>query len=273
MPRKRNSDHIAILQTVSLFEALPLNELKTLAESARLVRYPKESVLFKVGDPGETMYILCSGAIRFYNRDPMGKEIELEEIRTGFFGEVAVLAGGIRSATAQVTEDLTALELTRTDFEKFLKKHPNAALILMGDMARRLRRAGDQLRLMIPLNINSAWEKTETPLDRSIHSLAEHCASLPFLLGNALFFAGWIALNLLLGRRSFDHPPFPWLSLIVTLEALTISTIVLYSQNAQTSKERVRNEVEFSANLDSALIIAEMKETIDELSLRLKEPD
>ena len=273
MLHRRSPDSIAILQKVPLFEALPDHEMKALAELVQPVRYPKESVIFRVGDLGETMYILCSGAIRFYSKDPLGKEIALEEIRSGFFGEVAVLAGGVRSATAQVTEEAVALELNRSDFEKFLKKHPNASVILIGDMARRLRRAGDQMQMMIPLNINSAWEKAETPLDRVIHKLAERFASLPFLLGNATFCIGWILLNLILGSRAFDHPPFSWLSLLITMEALSISTIVLYSQNSQSAKERVRNEVEFSANLDSALIIAELKERITELSNQLKGRD
>ena len=269
MRLRNNRNNTSKLANIPLFASLPEKELRELANLLNPVAYPVGATLFRVGDPGETMFIITSGSIRFFNRDPLGKEIALEEIDSGFFGEVAVLAGGVRTATAQVTLELNALELHRTDLERFLKKHPRAAMILMGDMARRLSRAGDQMRQMIPLNINSAWEKAETPLDRSIHRLAEHCASLPFLLGNFVFSLSWIALNFALRGRAFDHPPFSWLSLIITLEALSISTIVLYSQNQQASKEKVRNEVEFSANLDSALIIAGLKDKIEEMEEKL----
>ena len=269
MRLRHSSDNTSKLAKVPLFASLPENELKELANLLSPITYPVGTTLFRVGDPGDTMFIIASGSIRFFNRDPLGKEIALEEINNGFFGEVAVLAGGVRTATAQVTVELDALELHRTDLEKFLKRHPRASMLLMGDMARRLSRAGDQMRQMIPLNINSAWEKAESPLDRSIHRLAEHCASLPFLLGNVLFSFLWIVLNLALKSRAFDHPPFSWLSLIITLEALSISTIVLYSQNQQASKEKVRNEVEFSANLDSALIIAGLKDKMEEMEEKL----
>lgn len=269
MRLRHSSDNTSKLAKVPLFASLPKNELKELANLLSPITYPVGTTLFRVGDPGDTMFIIASGSIRFFNRDPLGKEIALEEINNGFFGEVAVLAGGVRTATAQVTVELDALELHRTDLEKFLKRHPRASMLLMGDMARRLSRAGDQMRQMIPLNINSAWEKAESPLDRSIHRLAEHCASLPFLLGNVLFSFLWIVLNLALKSRAFDHPPFSWLSLIITLEALSISTIVLYSQNQQASKEKVRNEVEFSANLDSALIIAGLKDKMEEMEEKL----
>lgn len=269
MRLRHSSDNTSKLAKVPLFASLPESELKELASLLSPITYPVGTTLFRVGDPGDTMFIIASGSIRFFNRDPLGKEIALEEINSGFFGEVAVLAGGVRTATAQVTVELDALELHRTDLEKFLKRHPRASMLLMGDMARRLSRAGDQMRQMIPLNINSAWEKAESPLDRSIHRLAEHCASLPFLLGNVLFSFLWIVLNLALKSRAFDHPPFSWLSLLITLEALSISTIVLYSQNQQASKEKVRNEVEFSANLDSALIIAGLKDKMEEMEEKL----
>lgn len=269
MRLRHSSDNTSKLAKVPLFASLPESELKELASLLSPITYPVGTTLFRVGDPGDTMFIIASGSIRFFNRDPLGKEIALEEINSGFFGEVAVLAGGVRTATAQVTVELDALELHRTDLEKFLKRHPRASMLLMGDMARRLSRAGDQMSQMIPLNINSAWEKAESPLDRSIHRLAEHCASLPFLLGNVLFSFLWIVLNLALKSRAFDHPPFSWLSLLITLEALSISTIVLYSQNQQASKEKVRNEVEFSANLDSALIIAGLKDKMEEMEEKL----
>ena len=79
--------------------------------------------------------------------------------------------------------------------------------------------------------------------------LADHLTtwsgSMPFLLANVVWFAGWIAVNLGLvpGVQPFDPFPFGLLTMIVSLEAIVLAIVVLISQNRAAQIADLREEV------------------------------
>lgn len=89
--------------------------------------------------------------------------------------------------------------------------------------------------------------------DRFADAITAFAGRMEFVYLHALWFAVWIVLNEgLLGRRAvFDPYPFGLLTMIVSLEAIFLSTFVMVSQNRQATRENVRADLDFETNLRS----------------------
>ena len=90
-----------LLRTMDIFEALPAEELETIAQLLRERRLAESEVLCRQGEPGDAMFIVTGGRIRLSTTDPSGHEKILTYFTDGqFFGEMSLLTGAPRSATA-----------------------------------------------------------------------------------------------------------------------------------------------------------------------------
>lgn len=87
--------------------------------------------------------------------------------------------------------------------------------------------------------------------DRVADAITAFAGTMLFVYLHALWFAAWIVLNEgLFGRRAvFDAYPFGLLTMIVSLEAIFLSTFVMVSQNRQAARENVRADLDFETNL------------------------
>jgi uncharacterized membrane protein len=70
--------------------------------------------------------------------------------------------------------------------------------------------------------------------DRLADTIANFCGSMPFVWAHVIWFTGWIIINIAPGISHFDPFPFNFLTLIVSLEAIFLSTFILISQNHET---------------------------------------
>jgi uncharacterized membrane protein len=89
--------------------------------------------------------------------------------------------------------------------------------------------------------------------DRVADAITAFAGTMLFVYLHAFWFAVWIALNEgLLGQAGiFDPYPFGLLTMIVSLEAIFLSTFVMVSQNRQAARENVRADLDFETNLRS----------------------
>ena len=85
--------------------------------------------------------------------------------------------------------------------------------------------------------------------DRLADMIANFCGSMPFVWAHVIWFAGWTIINLAPGIRHFDPFPFNFLTLIVSLEAIFLSTFILISQNHETRLSERRNQLDLQVNL------------------------
>jgi CRP/FNR family cyclic AMP-dependent transcriptional regulator len=264
------------LREVPFFQTLDEPERAALAERVDTVSKPAGTTLFNFGDPGDSLYIVRAGEVEIFFKNDTGQRILLETARAGdFFGEISLLDGGARLATAVVTKDLEAVVVNRADLESFLRARPAAAMDLLTAAGRRLRESAKLLRRTTSRNINEVTEDKRTRVMKMADWISEFSGSLPFLFIHCVLFFIWIALNTgPLARTSiggWDEFPFGFLTMCVSLEAILLSVFVLLSQNRQVARDRVRNDIEYEVNLKAELEIAHLHEKFDHLHVELLE--
>jgi uncharacterized membrane protein len=260
------SSRESLLAEVQFFQLLDPEERAALAEILEESCHEAGSVLFEFGDPGDCMYVVCSGAVELSATDKLGQKLILTVCGRGdMFGELSLLDMGTRTARAVVLEPVELLALDRQQLQEFFRRHPDAALDMMTMMGRRMRATTDRLRQMAIRNAGEEAEQKVTPIERIIDVIAAFSGSFSFLVIHVALFAGWIGWNLMAGMSMFDPFPFGLLTMCVSLEAIFLSVIVLLSQNRQAGKDRLRDDIEYDANLKAELEISHLHEKVDRL--------
>ena len=75
------------------------------------------------------------------------------------------------------------------------------------------------------------------------------CGSFPFVVVHVILFAGWIAFNSIPGLPHVDPFPYTFLTLMVSLEAIFLSSFILIAQNEETRLTERRNALDLQINL------------------------
>ena len=255
------------LREVGLFRLLDDEDREVLAQVIDAHSLKEGEVLFRAGDPGDSLYVVRSGRIELFIEDTTGQKIVLSTAESGdLFGELALLDTGPRTATALALESSELLELDRGDLFLVFQRQPEAALSMLAAVAAMTRKAGELLRSRVSRNVNEELEEHLTLLQRTSDWIAWFSGSMPFLLLNTVWFLAWIAINVWpLGIRQFDPYPFGLLTMIVSLEAIFLSCFVLISQNRQSEKDHVRSDIEYEINIKAELEVAHLHEKTDRI--------
>ena len=257
---------VSLLAEVPLFELLDADERAALAQLMEQADFPAGYRIFEEGEPGDRMYVVCSGQVELATTDKLGQKLVLTNASRGdLFGELSLLDSGARNANATVTEHAEVLALDRAALTEFVRRRPEAALNMMAVMGGRMRTTTNRLRQMATRNANEETEAKVTVLERITDAIAAFSGSLAFLALHAIWFAVWIGMNTIPGLPAFDPYPFGLLTMCVSLEAIFLSVIVLLSQNRQSAKDRIRADVDYEVNLKAELEISHLHEKVDHL--------
>jgi CRP-like cAMP-binding protein len=104
------------------------------------LRFPKGTVIFRQGDPGEEMFVVAAGHIRL-TIGKGGHETEVNTLGPGeFFGELSLLSGEPRSATATATEDATLLAIGRDVYAMMVQDDLDIVFRMLNIQGQRLSR-------------------------------------------------------------------------------------------------------------------------------------
>lgn len=119
-----------------VLSALPDDVHTALAEAARERLFAKDEVIVREGDPGRSMFLVCSG------RAAVTIGAEAREVAVidagGYFGEMSLLTGEPRSATVRAKVDSSVLEIDADAFTSFIRSRPETVeLIAEAATARR----------------------------------------------------------------------------------------------------------------------------------------
>ncbi len=141
MPAKVLEKHQALLGSVPLFAGLSPEQLAKIAALAEVRTYPGRTVVVNQGEPARALFAIVRGRLKVASSGPDGRDTVLGIMAEGeVFGEVALLDGGMRSATCTAIEPCELLVIEREQFMELLEASPAIAVKLLDVLARRLRR-------------------------------------------------------------------------------------------------------------------------------------
>jgi CRP/FNR family cyclic AMP-dependent transcriptional regulator len=137
MPMRRKDQYLEHLAKVPLFSACSKKELQTIARASDDVEVPKGKVLVEEGKPGHEFFLIIDGNAAVKR----GKKTVAKLGPGQYFGELALLDRGPRSASVEATSDLDVLVLGQREFAGVIDEVPTLAHKLLTSMAQRLREA------------------------------------------------------------------------------------------------------------------------------------
>jgi len=254
------------LRSVPLFASLDNDAARELRSLLTVREVADGASLFEAGDTGDAMYLIESGRIRIHLVDTSGHDVTLAELAGGdFFGEMALLDGKSRSASATVLEPARLAILSRDDFLSFVRRNPDVALKMLSAITNRLRETDELLRQRVSRNVNEEEAARMTTSDRMASELAVFAGSWKFIGVLIVILTIWILLNSWYIGRPFDEYPYQLFGLVLGVIAGIQAPIIMMSQNRQDEKDRLRADLDYQVNLKNELSLAEVLRRLDVL--------
>ncbi len=135
------------LAACRLFSGLEERAMELVANALRVRRFRRGEVIFHAGDPGDSLFIVSAGAVKITVTAEDGAEPAI--LTTigpgGFFGELALLDGAPRSATAVAVDAVETLVLRRDAFNGLVDSEVGLRRTLLAALAAEIRRLTAQV--------------------------------------------------------------------------------------------------------------------------------
>ncbi|HET9130981.1 MAG TPA: DUF1003 domain-containing protein [Terriglobia bacterium] len=256
------------LSKIPIFEHLSPSDHDTLVDLWHARELKVGETLFRLGDQGDAMYVIQSGVIDI-NVPVQGpkKQMTVSVLHEGeFFGELSIIDGLPRTATAVAVEKTHLLEMKRNDFIRFLLDRPAVAISMVSVIGKRLRDTNELVQSLASKNVNEEMDERLGFGDRLSDKIAEFGGSWVFIILFFLFLVAWISLNTVqLWFKPFDEYPFIFLNLLLSCVSAIQAPVIMMSQNRAQKKDRLRAELDYQVNLKSELLLQQLHAKIDEL--------
>ncbi len=255
-----------ILRHIPLFSLLDDQELAALAQQLDQKTFLAGQLIISAGETGDTMFIVQSGKVELFLQDSIDEHVTLSILDPGeLFGELSLLDKSPRSANALAVENTTLLIVDGHDLEMLVRSHPHAALDMMSMLGKRVRDANLLVRDRVARNVNEVVPPSVNFGEKLSDFLTSLAGDIRFVYFSVAWFAVWIIWNtrIIPGLEPFDPFPFGLLTMVVSLEAIFLSLFVLISQNRQSARDKVRNDVEYEVNLKAEIEIRGLMKQIE----------
>jgi uncharacterized membrane protein len=256
------------LTNIPMFETLSAEDLNVLTPLWHPHTLRKSDILFRKGDVGSSMFIVEDGTVEISvlsGKDQ--RDIRVSTIHSGgFFGELALISGLPRTATATAIDDCRLLEMRRDDFIKFLSTRPVVAISMIAEIGKRLQATNELVTSLAAKNINLEMDEQMSVGDKLADKVADFVGSWKFLIYYLVGIGIWCVLNIIeLLFAPFDPYPFVFLNLVLALVGSLQAPLIIMSQNRAQIKDRLRGEQDYQVNLKSELMLQQLHEKIDEM--------
>jgi CRP/FNR family cyclic AMP-dependent transcriptional regulator len=168
---------------------MPDTESTTARVQRHEVQAPRGTVIFRQGDPGDSMFVIERGRVRIVFSFE-GPPAEVTVLEPGdFFGELSLLSGAARTATAEVIEDAELLVIRHETFAMMMQDDLEIVFRMLSDMGVRLARTDRRflalmqrlrrIRILAGCLRGIPGDAGETPTVLDPERLAEDCAVAP----------------------------------------------------------------------------------------------
>ena len=135
-------DIVEMLERTPIFSELTKRDLNALAQTARRRRYAAGEVIIKEGRDAIGCFIVASGEVEVVKGLDSPDQEVLATLSPGdFFGEMAIIDDGPRSATVRAIKDTECIAITRWDFMAEVRTHPDIAIQMLPVLVKRIRAA------------------------------------------------------------------------------------------------------------------------------------
>ena len=129
-----------LLSAVPFFSDLGEDALATLESYMGLRKFRRGQPIFCQGDSGDSLFLVASGRVKLFIENSEGEQLTILFCDPGTcFGEMAVLDGKARSATAEAVGPTEAWVVTRNDFLNLLRHAPDSAIAVIMFLCSKLR--------------------------------------------------------------------------------------------------------------------------------------
>ena len=123
---------LSLLADVPIFRFLDEAERRTLASLFEERVFAIGETIFHGGEPGDDLFLVKDGRVGVFITSDVGEKIVLAEATRGdVFGEISLLDGGPRTASAAAIEETAVLTLDRDKLFELVQRHPHVALDLL----------------------------------------------------------------------------------------------------------------------------------------------
>jgi CRP/FNR family cyclic AMP-dependent transcriptional regulator len=129
-----------LLERVPFLKALSEADRRWLADRVRPRHFEKGDIIFQKDDPGQSLFIVETGQVRIYMPGVQGTDLTLAVMGPGeFFGDMSLLDGRSRSASASAITESVLTTIERQDFTALIRARPDSALAILAEIAKRIR--------------------------------------------------------------------------------------------------------------------------------------
>jgi CRP/FNR family cyclic AMP-dependent transcriptional regulator len=156
----RTEQTVSLLARTRLFGELDHESLARVGARAGKRTYRKGQLIFVQGDLGDTLYVLVDGLVKVFVTSEDGDEMVLVTLSPpDTLGELALIDGGERSASAETLEPTTLLVLTRADLVELMADYPAVAVALLRSLGSLVRRLTEQASDLVFLDLHGRVAK------------------------------------------------------------------------------------------------------------------
>ena len=129
-------EKLDLLHRIPLFSGLDRHKIERLGMLAEEVDVPGDKVLMQQGEDGADLMVIVRGRVAIERNG-----VRLNTLGAGdFFGEIALVVGGPRTATATTEEPTTLLVINHREFHSMVEEFPDVAVQLLNALGHRVRR-------------------------------------------------------------------------------------------------------------------------------------
>ncbi|NOY67008.1 MAG: Crp/Fnr family transcriptional regulator [Gammaproteobacteria bacterium] len=130
------------------------SELHEISSRVITRTYPKNTTIIHEGEKSESLYIIQSGKVKIIINDDEGNEFIIDLLGPNkYFGELALLDHGPRSATIVTIEPTVLSVIQNKDFSECLSNSPSMSINLMKSMTTRIRELTDKIRSLALVDV------------------------------------------------------------------------------------------------------------------------
>jgi CRP/FNR family transcriptional regulator, cyclic AMP receptor protein len=142
------------LKSVPLFATLPDAQLSALTAFATVKRYPRNTIVLRIGAKASGLYVILSGRAKVLIPDDTGREVILSHLNApDFFGEMGLFDDRRCLASVKTLEPSEVLHISRADFMRCLSENVELGMRLTRAVVKRLREADRQIESLALMDV------------------------------------------------------------------------------------------------------------------------